>query len=275
MKDYIPITLGFDSARGVLAEIAGNISLDALSSGKFYHLVRCGGTAITLEVALQIEPTVVLINEEIQQEKISLKQIVDYLARVISERREKWGRRSGIILVSDDFIEALDQVPKLKSEIKDIRHTHPRLRTSAKFAELLTDASRELFMQLPSNAKHSLTHAEDGNGNPLLPSVDPEKLLAELLETTLTDNYNSGDSFIARYHHISPEGRCPVPTQFDATLGWALGHCAAALVQSRKTGYLAALGDLLAHPTMWNAYGVPLATLFSSTAAGPTKATEP
>ncbi len=85
----------------------------------------------------------------------------------------------------------------------------------------------------------------------------------------------AGDSFIARYHHISPEGRCPVPTQFDATLGWALGHCAAALVQSRKTGYIACAGDLLSPPSMWSAYGVPMTALLSKPPPPPTAAAAP
>ncbi|CAD7954717.1 unnamed protein product, partial [Amoebophrya sp. A25] len=102
---YLPITLGFDSARGVLSEVAGNITLDAISSRKCYHFVRTGSTAITLEIALQIEPTLVLCNEEIYSAKKSLQQLVEEIGDLIMMRKNKLGLRSGVVLVSNSFME--------------------------------------------------------------------------------------------------------------------------------------------------------------------------
>jgi len=258
VKDHIPITLGFDSARGVLSEVAGNITLDAMSSGKFYHFIRCGSTTITLEVALQIEPTMVLINEEVTRDQKSLKTLILEIADVVGRRKEKWGRRSGVILVADGFVEALHQTEILKKELQELRTVH-KVRSESEALERMSAESKELFQMLPADAKHSLLFLNDTRGLPLLPQVEPERLLAHLLQDHFREIEDS--SFIARYHHIGVEGRCPVPTQFDATYGWALGHCAACLVQARKNGYVACITDLLQPTNMWGAYGIPFAAL--------------
>lgn len=179
---------------------------------------------------------------------------------MIIARKEKWGRRSGVILVSDGFLESLAQMTHLRNELQALRTERNRVRSEEEASARLSTASRELFEMMPAEARHSLLFLNDLDGMPLLPTVEPERLLARLLQDHLREVYAS-ESFIARYHHIGVEGRCPVPTQFDATFGWALGHCAAALVQAKKNGYIACISDLLQPPGMWSAHGVPFSAL--------------
>ncbi|CAD7946313.1 unnamed protein product, partial [Amoebophrya sp. A120] len=125
-------------ARGVLSEVAGNISVDALSSGKFYHFIRCGSTAVTLEIALQVEPTIVIVNEEVKNGKQSLTEIVKSIAEQILKRRDEFGLNSGVILLSDGLVEnGLVQTEILKSEIAHLRKAF-KVRTEA---ELLLGGS--------------------------------------------------------------------------------------------------------------------------------------
>ncbi|CAD7954718.1 unnamed protein product, partial [Amoebophrya sp. A25] len=187
---------------------------------------------------------------------------------------------------------ALFQTQILKKEIMTLRTVH-RVRSEEEALGKLSEASVlwlftvlvmatlpslltvELFQQLPADARQGLLFRDDGRGGPLLVSVDPERLLADLTRKYLTKKW---PGYLPRYyllpkefHDFSVEGRCPVPTAFDATLGWALGHCAACLVQTKMNGYLACVTDLLQAGNMWQAEGVRFEAFLDNLETGSSK----
>ncbi|MFA5880234.1 MAG: diphosphate--fructose-6-phosphate 1-phosphotransferase, partial [Candidatus Margulisiibacteriota bacterium] len=115
----LPISFGFDTATKIYAELVGNILQDTPSSRKYWHFIKLMGRSashVALEVALQTKPAITFISEEIEEEKFTLKEIIDKLVRTILERASK-GINHGVILVPEGLIEF---IPDLKDLIKEL-----------------------------------------------------------------------------------------------------------------------------------------------------------
>ena len=69
-NDLIETSFGFDTATKVYSEVIGNIQRDCNSAKKYWHFIKLMGRSashIALECALQCQPNVCLISEEVEQ----------------------------------------------------------------------------------------------------------------------------------------------------------------------------------------------------------------
>eukprot|EP00397_Hematodinium_sp_SG-2012_P001762 GEMP01001767.1.p1 GENE.GEMP01001767.1~~GEMP01001767.1.p1 ORF type:complete len:1263 (+),score=241.68 GEMP01001767.1:74-3862(+) len=267
LEKYIPITLGFDSARGVLAEMAGNLCLETLG-GSEYHFLSCGSEAVTLEVALQIAPNVCLINAEVRRSQKTLSAIIESIADTVIKRREK-GKRAAVVLISEGLLENLHHMDLLKNDVAVIRKEHAAsLLTDADAVGFLVGESQKLFTQLPQAARHALVFCSDPSGRPMLPSIASERELGYLVRAELVRRGETA-AFKLCFHNLGQEGRCPVPTRLDAALGWSLGHVVGHLLLANMHGYVATVGDLIKPVEEWTGMAVPFLALLKTMPEGP------
>ncbi|KEP61795.1 UNVERIFIED_CONTAM: phosphofructokinase domain-containing protein [Hammondia hammondi] len=290
-EEFLPITLGFDSARSMLSEFCGNIALDSSSSKKYYHFIRCSSSNLTLECALQTRPTMCLTGLECDIEGWSLERIIEAICDVIVKRRKLLGKRSGTILLSEELVENLPEMKELRDTIHDLLQvdsatsssllaacaapsdntaaTHAwaiQPPTEASLCALLPERLARAFRLLPAYARRSLMLQHDCRGRPLLPTIEAEALLAQRVEKELRKRKAAGDArcvetFTYRLHYLGQEGRCPLPTRFDCTLGYALGTVAGAIVSFGLTGYMACVRNVHLPLDCWEACALPLVCL--------------
>eukprot|EP00400_MALV-I_sp_L67-5_P001285 gene1285-163_t len=268
VPSYIPVTLGFDSARGVLSELAGNVVVDCVSSKRFYHFVRCPSATLTMEVVLRIRPCLYLVTKELQRDDATLVDVVKQVTDVVSRRYHQHGKHSGIIFMSDDLLEKLPGMEALKCEIERIRKVTPDICNVEDASLAMSEKARNDFNLLPDEAKSALVFRIDREGRPLLIKLDPAELLAEQTLKEITHRHSTGQQsvpgFEPRVHAMGQEARCPLPTPFDSHLGWALGNCAGALLKHGASGYAACVTDLDKPVSEWGAAGYPFAKLMSA-----------
>ena len=75
-NEWIEASFGFDTATKVYSELIGNIQRDANSAKKYWHFIKLMGRSashIGLECALQTQPNIALISEEVEQKKQTLR----------------------------------------------------------------------------------------------------------------------------------------------------------------------------------------------------------
>jgi len=102
----------------------------------------------------------------------------------------------------------------------------------------------------------------DAHGNAVVSSVETELLLIEAVQKELALRKFSG-KFQPIRHFLGYEGRCGLPTNFDANYGYALGMTAALLAAHRCTGVMAFISELDKPPALWGFGGAPLAPLMT------------
>jgi len=272
----VETTFGFDSAVRVYAELVSNISRDTLSGRKYYHFVRLMGRAashITMEVALQTQPTMALIAEEVAAKKQTLYAIVSQIAEVVKERADQ-GKHYGVILVPEGIIEFIPEMRALISELNQIiEEHHEYLASLSGFTEQSEYLHRKLsrdtsyiFSGLPIDIQRQLLMDRDPHGNVALSRIETEKLLIELLVSHLNEEKVEGryhGTFGHQHHFLGYEGRCAAPTNFDANYAYSLGRTAAALASTRATGYMAVVRNLSNNKADWQACGVPLLAMMT------------
>ena len=82
----IETSFGFDTATKTYSELIGNIGRDANSAKKYWHFIKLMGRSashIALECALQTQPNVCLISEEVESQKLTLRQVTDNICSII------------------------------------------------------------------------------------------------------------------------------------------------------------------------------------------------
>eukprot|EP00929_Paragymnodinium_shiwhaense_P032391 TRINITY_DN17951_c0_g2_i5.p1 TRINITY_DN17951_c0_g2~~TRINITY_DN17951_c0_g2_i5.p1 ORF type:complete len:1420 (-),score=249.07 TRINITY_DN17951_c0_g2_i5:49-4308(-) len=296
---YMPLTLGFDTAQRHTSEIGGNISIDALSSDKYWHFLRCGEDALTVEVALQIRATFSVATGGLTEAgtasetpsgegQIRLMDAVKQLQEVIEQRRSI-GHRAGVVLLSRSLIEALREMDTLKDGILQITREEQQKNSTRSPGEKakppsMTDIekriedqdARELFKRLPRAVQMSLVQRRDSDGRPLLPvDLEPERILGRFVQqevkskmTHADDKDNKfTDKFAPRFHALELMSSSPLPTPLDCALGYALGHMAAALVSKGKSFYVASCANLHKPVEDWEPCAVPFSWLYPTTTA--------
>ncbi|MEK7299400.1 MAG: diphosphate--fructose-6-phosphate 1-phosphotransferase, partial [Candidatus Margulisiibacteriota bacterium] len=278
----LPISFGFDTATKIYAELVGNILQDAPSSLKYWHFVKLMGRAasqVALEVALQTHPPITLISEEIQCKNMSLQDIITGIAETVIKRAAH-NLPYGVVLVPEGLIEFIPEFKSMIAELNDIIAEYDKdlepLRTTQKLAFLeakLSDHSGRLMASLPESVKNRLVLDRDSHGNLQVSHIPTEELLIEMVGIKVQEIKNHPDLFFGAgkmdvdaagqaqvqkfkfnpvSHFFGYEGRCGLPTVFDATFTYNLGLVAASLVLGGHTGYMASLTDL-------DAGGTPLA----------------
>ncbi|CBZ52548.1 hypothetical protein NCLIV_023360 [Neospora caninum Liverpool] len=276
-EEFLPITLGFDSARSMLSEFCGNIALDSSSSKKYYHFVRCSSSNLTLECALQTRPTMCLTGLECDIEGWTLERIVEAICDVIVKRRKLLGKRSGTILLSEELVENLPEAGRADSASSAAPAWAVQPPTEASLCALLPARLARAFRLLPAYARRSLMLQHDCRGRPLLPAIEAEALLAQRVEKELRKRKTAGDArcvetFTYRLHYLGQEGRCPLPTRFDCSLGYALGTVAGAIVSFGLTGYMACVRNVHLPLDRWEACALPLVCLLKPSPRPPSPA---
>eukprot|EP00920_Eleutheroschizon_duboscqi_P001913 GHVT01004990.1.p1 GENE.GHVT01004990.1~~GHVT01004990.1.p1 ORF type:complete len:1120 (-),score=212.44 GHVT01004990.1:658-4017(-) len=252
----VEASFGFDTACKTYSEFIGNLCMDVATSGKYYHFVRLMGRSashIALECAMQTRPNLTLIGEEVQAKRTSLKQIVDEIVDLVVARHAN-GRDFGVILVPEGLIEFIPEMGELISEINQI------VAGGAFEVSRLSPGSRQVFDSLPSSIRDQLLLDRDPHGNVQVAMIATERLLILMVQKELERKKHPG-LFNPEPHYFGYEGRCGMPSNFDANYCCALGHAAAALVDEGLTGYMAVVRHLHRPPAQWEPAGVPLTQL--------------
>lgn len=298
---YMSVTLGFDSARCRLGEVAGNIAIDSLSSKKYWHFIRCGRDALTVEVALQTRCTATVLTAEWREagpriaspappttspaataspappasegaplERMSLKATAERLRDVV-ERRRATGHLSGVVLLSRELVETLPEMDQLKQDLKDILDSDdlaPVSRRGSILNEvehlLQRESSLALFKRLPRVAQSSLLQRRDASSMPLLPSdLESERILGRYVQEELkAKGAVKEESFAPRFHTMELMSNAPLPTPFDCAFGYTLGHTAAALLCERRSFYVASCAEMHLPVADWVPCAIPFSSLY-------------
>lgn len=261
----VPASFGFDTACKIYAEMIGNVMIDARSTGKYYHFVRLMGRAashITLECALQTHPNITIIGEEVAAKKQTLKNVTDYIVDIICKRAEL-GYNYGVILIPEGLIDFIPEVQQLIAELNEIL-AHEVVDEGGQWKKKLTKQSLQLFEFLPQAIQEQLMLERDPHGNVQVAKIETEKMLIQMVETELENRKQEGvnkGQFKGQSHFFGYEGRCGLPTNFDATYCYALGYGAGALLHSGKTGLISSVGNLAAPVEEWTVGGTALTAL--------------
>ncbi|KAE9594724.1 hypothetical protein Lal_00043150 [Lupinus albus] len=261
----VPTSFGFDTACKIYAEMIGNVMVDARSTGKYYHFVRLMGRAashITLECALQTHPNITIIGEEVAAKKLTLKNVTDYIVDVICKRAED-KYNYGVILIPEGLIDFIPEVQHLIAELNEIL-ANDVVDEDGLWKKKLTDQSLKLFDFLPQAIQEQLMLERDPHGNVQVAKIETEKMLIQMAETELEKRKQEGKyngEFKGQSHFFGYEGRCGLPTNFDATYCYALGFGAGALLHSGKTGLISSVANLSAPVEEWAVGGTALTSL--------------
>ena len=276
-NDQIEISFGFDTATKTYAELIGNIQRDANSAKKYWHFIKLMGRSashVCLEAALQTQPNITLIGEEVEKKSQSLGEIVNYMADIIA-RRANQGKNFGIALIPEGLIEF---IPEMKVMISSLNDLLADLERDASFKNAsqeeknqiivskLDSASAKLFSSLPAQIKAQLMMDRDPHGNVQVSKIETEKLLIEMIRVKLDEMKAQGKyngKFADQAHFFGYEGRCAMPSNFDADYCYSLGYNAFALVQSGLTGYLSSIKNTTKPAAEWVAGGVPLTMMMN------------
>ncbi len=277
-NEQIEISFGFDTATKTYAELIGNIQRDANSAKKYWHFIKLMGRSAThvgLEVALQTQPNITLISEEVEEKNMSLKQIVDYMADIIAKRANS-GKNFGVALIPEGLIEF---IPEMKSMIANLNDIMSSLEQDASYNKLTVPADRfnfiesrlekenaAVFESLPVLIKAQLLMDRDPHGNVQVSKIETEKLLIEMIKIKLDEMKAEGEymgKFSDQCHFFGYEGRCAFPSNFDADYCYSLGYNAFALMKFGLTGYLSSIKNLSASADKWIAGGVPLTMMMN------------
>ena len=271
----IETSFGFDTACKVYSELIGNIQRDANSAKKYWHFIRLMGRSashIALECALQSQPNICLISEEVEAKNMTLNDVVEQIVEVIVDRANA-GLNFGSILIPEGLIEFIPAMRVLIQELNDM------LAQNEDFASLegddakreyvksmLSPASCELYRSLPKGIARQLTLDRDPHGNVLVSQIETEKLLIEMVGKRLAQLKAAGvykGKFAALNHFFGYEGRCAIPSNFDADYCYSLGVTATHLIAAGKTGYMSIVRNLTKPAAEWIAGGVPITMMMN------------
>ena len=272
-NDQIETSFGFDTACKTYAEVIGNIQRDANSARKYWHFIKLMGRSashIALECALQCQPNVCIISEEVEAKNQTLDDIVTYIAGVVAQRAAD-GNNFGTVLIPEGLIEFIPAMKKLIAELNDLLATPEAANVSAdeQRAWVIGKLSKEnaaIYESLPEGVAKQLTMERDPHGNVQVSLIETEKLLSEMVAKKLADWKAVGKytgKFAAQHHFFGYEGRCAAPSNYDADYCYALGTSAAQLVANGKTGYMAIVKNTTAPAAEWVAGGVPITMMMN------------
>ncbi len=271
----IETSFGFDTATKVYSEVIGNIQRDCNSAKKYWHFIKLMGRSashIALECALQTQPNICLISEEIEQKNMSLGQIVKYIAEIVAARAAD-GNNFGTVLVPEGLIEFIPEYKKLIRELNELLGANKDKvagmdnETLAEFILANLDAENVAALkELPESVARQLMLDRDPHGNVQVSLIETEKLLSDLVAAYLDADASfaaNGGKFSALHHFFGYEGRCADPSNFDADYCYSLGYNAAALINAGVTGYMSAVRNLVKPAVQWIPGGIPITMMMN------------
>ena len=273
---YVETSFGFDTATKTYSELIGNICRDANSAKKYWHFIKLMGRSashIALECALQTQPNITIISEEVEERQMTLDEITDYIVDAIVKRSEN-GENFGIVLVPEGLIEFIPEVGRLIGELNDLLAEHAKyfatLHTFEDQSEWvnknLSRDSSYVFSSLPNSIQRQLLMDRDPHGNVQVSRIETEKLLIEIVGDKLNEMKNSGKfsgKFVTQSHFFGYEGRCAFPSNFDANYCYALGYNASLLISFNLSGYMSCISNLSKPVSEWKAGGIPITMMMN------------
>ena len=276
-NEDIECSFGFDTATKTYSELIGNIERDANSAKKYWHFVKVMGRSashVALECALETQPNICLISEEVAAKKMSLASIADYIADSVAKRASK-GMNFGVAIIPEGVVEFVPEFGKLISEINELLAGSKADAFNAlaswneKYAFIekgLTKESFKVFAILPQSIQQQLFLERDPHGNVQVSLIESEKLFSALVKANLDARKKAGTyngKFSALHHFFGYEGRCAFPSNFDADYCYSLGYNACMLIQYGYTGYLSKISNLSKPAEEWVAGGMPITKMMN------------
>ena len=275
-NEHIETSFGFDTACKTYSGLIGNIQRDTNSAKKYWHFIKIMGRAashIALECALQTQPNICLISEEVEEKKTSLDEIIEDICASIIKRAEN-NENFGVILVPEGLIEFIPEMKALIGELNDVMASNEEAFSELTsfedqlnwLSEKISSESDKLLESLPQEIARQLLMDRDPHGNVQVSRIETEKLLMGMVEKRLATLKKEGTykgKFSAMGHFFGYEGRSAFPSNFDADYCYSLGYNAFALIASGLTGYISSLKNLVAPASEWIAGGVPLTMMMN------------
>ncbi len=274
-NEQIETSFGFDTATKVYSEVIGNIQRDCNSSRKYWHFIKLMGRSashIALECALQTQPNVCIISEEVEAKNQSLDDVVTYIAQAVADRAAE-GNNFGTVLIPEGLIEFIPAMKRLIAELNDflaanaeefshIKKSHQREYIISK----LSPENSAVYASLPEGVARQLTLDRDPHGNVQVSLIETEKLLSDMVAVKLAKWKEEGKfvgKFAAQHHFFGYEGRCAAPSNYDADYCYSLGYTASALIAAGKTGYMSSVRNTTAPAEEWIAGGIPITMMMN------------
>ena len=276
-NEQIETSFGFDTACKTYSELIGNIQRDCNSARKYWHFIKLMGRSashIALECALETQPNVCLISEEIEHNNMSLDDVVTYVAKVVADRAAA-GNNFGTVLIPEGLIEFIPAIGKLIKELNEVL-TDPATGESREFdskdAQVafvkgnIAPENLAILESLPKDVERQLCLDRDPHGNVQVSLIETEKLLSAMVAAKLEawkkeGKYNG--KFAPQHHFFGYEGRCAAPSNYDADYCYSLGYNASRLISNGKTGYMSVIKNTTAPADQWIAGGVPITMMMN------------
>lgn len=274
-NEMIETSFGFDTACKTYSEVIGNIQRDCNSARKYWHFIKLMGRSashIALECALQVQPNVCIVSEEVEAKDMSLDDVVTYICEIVANRAAQ-GNNFGTVLIPEGLVEFIPAMKRLIAELNDflaanaeefshIKRSHQRDYIISK----LSAENSAIYASLPEGVARQLTLDRDPHGNVQVSLIETEKLLSEMVATKLSEWKKEGKfvgKFSAQHHFFGYEGRCAAPSNFDADYCYSLGYTASMLIANGKTGYMSSVRNTTAPASEWIAGGVPITMMMN------------
>ena len=272
-NEQIETSFGFDTACKTYSELIGNIERDCNSARKYWHFIKLMGRSashIALECALQCQPNICLISEEVEAKNMSLDDVVTYIAKAVAARAEE-GNNFGTVLIPEGLIEFIPAIKKLIAQLNDILAT-PEAQNLGRSEQIdfvkthISKENLEVFNSLPTSVARQLALDRDPHGNVQVSLIETEKLLSAMVAVKLEQWKKEGKyvgKFGTQHHFFGYEGRCAAPSNYDADYCYSLGYNASRLIANGKTGYMSVIRNTTAPAAEWIAGGVPITMMMN------------
>ena len=274
-NEMIETSFGFDTACKTYSEMIGNIQRDCNSSRKYWHFIKLMGRSashIALECALQVQPNICIVSEEVEANNMSLDDVVTYIAQAVANRAVD-GNNYGTVLIPEGLIEFIPAMKKLIAELNDfLAHNAAEfamVKKSQQREYIISKLSKEnadIYASLPEGVARQWTLDRDPHGNVQVSLIETEKLLSDMVAVKLAQWKEEGKyvgKFAAQHHFFGYEGRCAAPSNFDADYCYSLGYTASMLIANGKTGYMSSVRNTTAPAEEWIAGGVPITMMMN------------
>ena len=274
-NEMIETSFGFDTACKTYAEVIGNIQRDCNSARKYWHFIKLMGRSashIALECALQVQPNICIVSEEVEAKEMSLDDVVTYIAQTVADRAAA-GNNFGTVLIPEGLIEFIPAMKRLIAELNDfLAHNGEEFAAVEKgeqrqyIIDHLTAENAAIYASLPEGVARQLSLDRDPHGNVQVSLIETEKLLSEMVGNKLAAWKKEGKfvgKFAPQHHFFGYEGRCAAPSNFDADYCYSLGYTASMLIANGKTGYMSSVRNTTAPAAEWIAGGVPITMMMN------------
>ena len=229
---------------------------------------------IALECALQCQPNICLVSEEVEAKEMSLDDVVTYIAEAVAARAAE-GNNFGTVLIPEGIIEFIPAIKKLIAELNEVL-TDPATGEPREFANAeeqiafvknaIAADNLAVLESLPEDVARQLCLDRDPHGNVQVSLIETEKLLSRMVATKLEAWKKEGKyvgKFGTQHHFFGYEGRCAAPSNYDADYCYSLGYNASRLIANGKTGYMSIIKNTTAPASEWVAGGVPITMMMN------------